>query len=184
MSKTTSYTEQLRALPLFQALTPHEFDLLQQHLRPLFAGAGEILFEEGDPGRSCYIIVTGEIGVYKQLPGHTGTGPEGRSKVATLEPGAMVGHMALIDNKPRSATCKVETGDTLLLELGREEFEMLFTAKTPFAFKIIDRLAIDLVSSLRRTTALLQKAHREQNRAKQVEVVMEASRQVPGSGKA
>jgi len=181
MNRPPSYAAELRELPLFKALSDREANLLEQHVQPLFAQRGQTLFAEGDPGNSCFIIVTGEVGVYKSLPGQSGSGPHDSSKVATLEAGAMVGHMALIDNKKRSATCCVEIDGTLLLSLDRGEFDMLFSAKTPFAFKIMDQIALDLVATLRSTTALLQKAHQEQDRAKQVEVVMAASRQVPGS---
>ncbi len=181
MNRPPSYTAQLRELPLFKTLSDREADLLQQHVQPMFAQRGQTLFAEGDPGNSCFIIVTGKVGVYKSLPGHSGSGPEGSSKVATLEAGALVGHMALIDNKRRSATCCVEDDGTLLLSLDRGEFDMLFNARTPFAFKILDQIALDLVGALRRTTALLQKAHQEQDRSEQVEVVLAATRQVPGS---
>lgn len=183
MNRPPSYAAQLRELALFKALSDREAEMLEQHVQPVFAQRGQTLFAEGEPGTSCFIIVTGEVGVYKSLPGRTGSGPGGSSKVATLEAGALVGHMALIDNKRRSATCCVEDDGTLLVSLDRGEFDMLFSAKTPFAFKILDQIALDLVTTLRRTTALLQKAHREQDRHEQVEVVLAANRQVPGSAR-
>jgi CRP/FNR family transcriptional regulator, cyclic AMP receptor protein len=142
----------LRRLPLFDSLTPREIGLLQSHLRRLRLASGEILFEEGAAGRACYVVLSGAIGVYKQL------NPDRRERLAVLGPGALVGHMALIDNKRRSASCEAGPQGCSLLELGRQEFDRLFAANSPFAFKILDRVSTDLSARLREATARLTEA--------------------------
>ncbi len=146
-----SVSEQLRKLPLFRELTPRESEILKQHLRSRYLEMGEDLFLEGDFGRSCFVVLSGCIGVYKDM----GRGKQER--LAGLDGGAIVGHMALIDNKPRSATCTAEE-KSVLLELGRAEFDQLFSARSPFAFKILDKVAMDLVFRLRGATEKLTEA--------------------------
>ncbi len=149
----SSIADQLRLLPLFSALTPRELEVLKQFLRSRYVDPGEALFTEGEFGRSCYVLLSGRVAVFKQLR-------KGRKeRLATLEPGALIGHMALIDNKPRSATCRVEAGaKAVVIELGRDEFDRLFRAKSPFAFKILDRIAVDLSARLREATTRLTTA--------------------------
>ncbi len=67
------------------------------------AEAGAELMEQGRPGQECYVIQDGTANV--SVAGE---------HIATLGPGSMVGEMALIDHKPRSATVVAETPMRLL----------------------------------------------------------------------
>lgn len=147
---------QLGHLPLFAGLTPKEFQVLREHLVLREFKLGEILFNEGDPARSCFVILNGRVGVYIR-------NREGElEEIAQLESGAMVGHLALIDNKRRSATCRSQANPTQLVELSRDDFDRLFWAQSSFAYKILDNLSLDLVQRLRSTNDRLVNARREQ----------------------
>jgi len=76
---------------------------------------GEIIFNDGDPGNSMYIIYEGSVGIFKDIEGR-------RTILATLKEGDFFGEMAIIENKPRSAGA-VARGSTKLIELTREIFE-------------------------------------------------------------
>lgn len=150
----SALTSILRRISLFSDLSNVELETLQRHARLHRCNAYETLFEEGDPSPCCYVILDGKIEVYLKLP-------NGRQdRVAVLGSGALVGHMALIDNQARSATCKAGVQQVRLLELGREDFDRLFWDNSSFAFKIIDRLARDLVERLRSTNDRLREARR------------------------
>ena len=154
----TSISRQLARLPLFSGLTPAELDVLKQHLRSRYVEPGETLFTEGEFGRSSFVVLAGCIEVYKTLRGAR------REKLATLEAGAIFGHMALIDHKPRSATCSARKGErAVLIELRREVFDRLFHAKSPFAFKILDKVAMDLALRLRSATERLTVASQQRD---------------------
>ena len=150
-------TSQLSPLPLFEGLTPREFEILRNHVNLVTFGQDEVLFREGDPAASCYVLVSGRIGVY------LGKVKGDEEELAQLTAGAMVGHMALVDNKRRSATCRSLTADTILVELRRDDFERLFWAQTPFTYKILENLAVDLVGRLRATNERLVKAQQSTN---------------------
>ena len=152
-------TAQLSPLPLFEGLTPREFEILRTHVEIKAFGQNEDLFREGDAASSCYVLVSGRVGVY------LGTSSGQEEELAQLTPGAMVGHMALVDNKRRSATCRSLTADTVLVELRRDDFERLFWAQTPFTYKILENLAVDLVGRLRATNERLVKAQKPSNSA-------------------
>ncbi|MCB9543556.1 MAG: cyclic nucleotide-binding domain-containing protein [Myxococcales bacterium] len=139
----------LRRLPLFRDLTPKELAGLRDYLTWCRFDPGDTLFREGDPAPSCYVLASGDVEVFTRLD-------DGRKqKLATLGPGALVGHLALIDHKPRSATCQVGMRPARLIELKRADFDRLLYARSPFAYKILDRVALDLVERVRGATARL-----------------------------
>jgi len=63
---------------------------------------GQILFNEGDLGTEAYLVRNGYVTIWKQ---------DGSNKIelATRGPGEIMGEMALIDDKPRSATVTAKT---------------------------------------------------------------------------
>ncbi len=143
----TTASEQLARLPVFSTLTPSEFEILKPLLKIRALEPLEPLFEEGDVGRSCYVVLSGRIGVYKSF------GVDNEEKLAVLRPGSLFGEMALIDNRPRSASCRAELQDrTTVIEFDRDTFDRLFHSKTPFAFKILDQVAMGLAERLRSAT--------------------------------
>jgi CRP-like cAMP-binding protein len=68
---------------------------------------GEIVFRQGDPGETMFIIQYGAVEVSRIQNGH-------ESVLAILEKGSFFGEMALIDNQPRSATVKTLCRSRLL----------------------------------------------------------------------
>jgi CRP-like cAMP-binding protein len=60
--------------------------------------ANEIIFREGDAAREFYVILQGEVEVFKVLQ----QGAEAR--LATLTPGHWFGEMSVLDVQPRSAS--------------------------------------------------------------------------------
>lgn len=59
---------------------------------------GATLFREGEVGDSVYFIMSGKVKVYKTLN-------DGRlEELAILKDGEIVGEMAVLDDRPRSAT--------------------------------------------------------------------------------
>ncbi|WP_346899900.1 Crp/Fnr family transcriptional regulator [uncultured Roseibium sp.] len=66
--------------------------------RPMKIGAGTILFENGDPGNGCYAVLEGSLKVsILSVDGD-------EQLLAVLGPGDLVGELALLDGRPRSAT--------------------------------------------------------------------------------
>lgn len=66
--------------------------------RPMALKAGAILFEAGDPGNGCYAVTEGSLKVSM-------LSVEGDEQLlAVLGPGHLVGELALLDGRPRSAT--------------------------------------------------------------------------------
>ena len=75
--------------------------------------AGDVLIDQGDPGTHCYVILEGIASVYVR-----------GEHVASCGPGSMVGEMALVDHRPRSATVVGDT-DLDLLRFDSKAFAKL-----------------------------------------------------------
>lgn len=76
---------------------------------------GEKLFCEGDEANHSYIIDSGWIAISRQSP-------EGDNlTLATLPPGTLFGELALIEERPRSATATA-MGHVELIRLSRDDF--------------------------------------------------------------
>lgn len=78
---------------------------------------GETIIEEGDEGSWAYVILSGKARVFK----HTSTG---EITLAIMENGEVFGEMALIEDRPRSASVKAETNLKLRV-ISREQFNEL-----------------------------------------------------------
>lgn len=108
--------------------------------------AGEDLFKEGEMSDGMYIVRSGDVSVYLNRNGTT-------INLAQLTAGAMIGEMALFENKPRSASAKA-TSDCEITKISKNDFARL-TKQIP---KWFVTLMIALSSRLRETNQRLQEA--------------------------
>jgi CRP-like cAMP-binding protein len=94
--------------------------------------SGEVVFKENEPGLEAFLIRNGFVSIMKT--------DDGRNvELATRGPGEIIGEMALLDHRPRSAT--VIAKGTLEVEvITRQSMEdMLQHAPEPLV-KIINQL--------------------------------------------
>jgi CRP-like cAMP-binding protein len=101
--KTDDGAERLSQVAFFQGFTSHELSRVAELAEEVEVQEGAELIDQGRPGLECFVIVEGQAGLY--FSGE-------QRKV--LGPGEMVGEMALIDHRPRSATVKALTPMKLL----------------------------------------------------------------------
>ena len=81
--------------------------------------AGQIIFNEGDPGYIMYVIQEGEVDV--MIHNHL---------IETVGPGSVIGEMALIDAAARSGSAVAKT-DCRLVPLDETRFKV-YVHNTPF----------------------------------------------------
>ena len=101
----------LKKTELFSELPETELKAICQIASEVAYPADATLFEEGDEGDSLYLIVNGEVSIIKA----------GTEVLFFNEKGYCLGEIALIDNKPRSATVKTVTS-TQFLRITRHDF--------------------------------------------------------------
>lgn len=101
--------------------------------------AGEIIFREGEPGDTMYIIKEGAVEV-------TVVG----EKFVVGQPGDLLGEMAMIDSSARSATATAKT-DCKLIELNEKQFAFQVQRTPIFAIFVMKIL----VERLRKMNKIL-----------------------------
>lgn len=103
----------LRSIPLFSDLNDDMLRFLAEEAHNRIFQEGELVFFQGDPGRTCHIITKGRVRVFVQ-------GEDGRElAISILGPGEIVGEMALFEDLPRSASIEA-VEETHTLELYQE----------------------------------------------------------------
>jgi CRP-like cAMP-binding protein len=94
---------------------------------------GTVLFREGDRGEEMFILQSGKVKISKKIRGVEKT-------LATLEKGEFFGEMAILNDKPRSASAEtIEDSDMLVID--RKTFETLLRSNVEIAIRFIKRLA-------------------------------------------
>jgi CRP/FNR family cyclic AMP-dependent transcriptional regulator len=108
--------------------------------------AGDLVFDQGDPGDVLFVIQAGEIELTRE-------GTVGRRVVARLGPGEFFGEMSVVLRENRTARA-VAVSNSRLLELDGETLEAMCVERPEIAIRIISRLSTRLIDSERRLAAL------------------------------
>ncbi len=90
---------------------------------------GQTIFRKGDVGDSLYIVAEGQVNIVM-----------GEQILETVEAGGMLGEIALIDDKPRSADAVART-DCLLTQVSRQHFLALIQRTPLFALQVMRVMA-------------------------------------------
>lgn len=111
--------------------------------------AGTVLFQEGARGEEMYIIQSGKVKISKRIRGVEKT-------LAMLEKGEFFGEMAILNDKPRSATAET-VAESEMLVIDRKTFESLLRSNVEIAVRFIKRLAERLREADEQMEALMIK---------------------------
>lgn len=89
---------------------------------------GQRIMQEGDFGDFMYVVVDGQVRVHM-----------GDQTIITLDAGATVGELAVLDPEPRSASVTAMT-DTLLFRIDRDPFDEVMADRPEIAQAVIRAL--------------------------------------------
>jgi len=123
-----------RQMPLFAGLSEAELNHLAGDFRPRSFPQGETIFHEGDPGLALYVVARGRIRIYVQ-------NQEGQeTSVILYGPATLFGELAVIDERPRSASASAME-DTILYTLDRAHFRDHLKRSPQLALNFMQTLA-------------------------------------------
>jgi predicted acylesterase/phospholipase RssA/CRP-like cAMP-binding protein len=124
----------LADIPFFASLDQASRLELARGLEPVHLPAGEVVFRQGDPGDGLYLVASGRLRVTIAAQG-------GERMLHDLGRGAVVGEIALLTDRPRSATVHaVRDSD---LELLRAPVFQALAERSPALMSGMMRLLAD-----------------------------------------
>jgi signal transduction histidine kinase len=153
------------SLDLFRDLPPSDLDKFLAQCREEEAEPGELLVREGDAADKFYILLEGQVEIWKDH------GTPYADQLAVRGPGACFGEMALIDELPRSATVRTTTR-VRVVTLAKPHFRHVIEQNPAVALLIMKtvshlvRLSNDAFQDgLRQRNQMLEKAYGDLQRA-------------------
>jgi HEAT repeat protein len=141
----------LRRVPLFSQLTLDQLDAINRILSESRYVKDEVICREGDIGSDLYVLIDGEVEVFK------GYETDQPLRLATLSPVSCFGEMAVLSDEPRSATV-VASREARLLTLEGERLKELILHMPEIAFDFFGVLTGRLRSADERYEELARRA--------------------------
>ncbi len=126
MAETSSYMAHLVKVPLFRDLAARQLESIARSLRERVYEAGSVIVKQGDPGLGFFLITQGRVDVTHE-----------NHHVRDLGPGEFFGEMALMEERPRSATVTAKERTTCL-QLVRWDFRALLKENPDLAVKMLE----------------------------------------------
>ena len=118
----------LKSVNLFQKIPGNVLSKIAQISSELHLEKNDIIFKEGEPGDSLFVIISGKIDIIKN-----------NQTIANLEKGNCIGEMSLLDHEPRSADA-ISNGDTTLLKIDQDGFFELMAGNSEIMKQIVKML--------------------------------------------
>ncbi len=138
--KAGPLTDFMRNTDLFKNLPETLFADLETELELVQLSGGEILFRQGDPGDSLYIVKSGQLDIILLTEDNQSL------IIDILNPGSYVGEIALMSGQPRNATAKANR-PSIFIKFPRRGFRSLMD-KYPEAMTKLGQI---IVPRLQRT---------------------------------
>jgi len=147
----------LHPIPLLSGLSESAFKRVLSTIVVRRMADGQLAIREGEPGQSFFFVASGKVRVFDT----DGLGRE--RNLATLGENSIFGEMALLSNRPRSASVGV-IGEADLIELTRESLSALADELEPVATALHNFTRERLLSNLMAQSPLFRPFSKVQQR--------------------
>ena len=117
-------------LPSQSMLSAEDLALLANDNGRMTAPAGAQIIREGEPGDAMYVLLAGELAISVQ-----------GKRIDHLLPGMILGEMAMVDDRPRSATATA-LGEVSLVRIDRNHFLRLIQDTPEFALRVMNIMSM------------------------------------------
>jgi CRP-like cAMP-binding protein len=139
----------LSGLDIFSDLTTPALMELGELFKEKIYDQKEVIFRENSIGNSMMVIASGEVRVSQTSE------TDQEEALVVLKRGDIFGEMALIEDRPRSATTIAHT-NVITLEISRADFLEFILKDTESGVKVLLKLCKILSSRLRETDVKLK----------------------------
>lgn len=133
--RMTTRLDFLKRIALFHGLTESELTGLSADFVSRQFRQGDMIFLQGDPGQSLYLIESGRVRIYVQEDsGH-------ETSVIYYSTGDIFGELSVIDGLPRSASATA-LDDTVVLMLSRDRLRAHLRTMPQLAHNFMQALSV------------------------------------------
>ena len=140
MSHRTNSTI-LKDVLIFSDIPDEELDIIASELKRKEYKAGELVFKEGDHGDEMYVVIAGRVSIFV-------IDNEGSEVVLSeMVKGNFFGEMSIIEQAPRSATCRV-VEDSIFLVFHADDLINIKRSMPECAVKMMNRMLSIIVGRL------------------------------------
>ena len=126
-----------------QGLSAQELRLLAKYSNEKSFPTDALIFSEGDPGDSLFIVVDGAVRISRIVPGM------GEECLAILGRGDVFGELALVDDQPRSADARSHGAPCTVFSISRSLLEEVLSMDPDAAVQFLNLLCRLLCRRLR-----------------------------------
>ena len=140
--------EVLKKVILFKYLSPSELDSLASRLQRREIAKGTVIFKEGSDGQEMFLITRGEVEI-------SITRNDSKLVLAELGESSFFGEMALITDKPRTATVMALI-DSEAYVLSKSEFQGLLVKEPQLMARLLMAMAEVLSQRIQATNENLE----------------------------
>jgi CRP-like cAMP-binding protein len=141
---------QLQDFSMFNTMTVKEIQSLEKYFIQRSCHSDTLLFERSDNSDGLYLISKGQCEVFINI----GQGQR-KIRLKTLDAGAFLGEMSLIEATPRSATVQcIRNG--AILQLTQERFQALSTEHPTLVIHLLSGMISILSQRLQNSTDKIQ----------------------------
>lgn len=156
-----SKVELLKKVDFISLIPDSTIEKLAQTTREITVDLDETIIQEGDSGDTMYIVLSGELEIYKK-----------NKVLADRVPGQYFGEMALIESKPRSASIRA-IKKSLLLEITKEQFQEYFATNPSSLMALLKALSDRSRQDLNTLDIGYEKLKQEENLSTQLRQILD-----------
>lgn len=134
--------------PLFAALEPDEFGRIKRGIRTLRLDEGQHVFQHGEPARHFYIVISGQIKLYR-------VSPSGNEKIIDLvEPGHSFAEAVMFMDRRSYPVNASALAPTTLAAVEMQPFIDMLRDSTDVCFRMLGQLSMRLRNRINEIDAL------------------------------
>lgn len=139
--------ERLREVGLFGGLNDAAVDSLARAHEVVELAPGDSVFREGEPGREMFVVLEGEVALYRDVRGV-------QAHVALVSRNDWFGEMSMLDVLPRPTSARA-VGPARLLRLTAHDLDCLYRRDPKAYTLLVLNIAREMSRRLRQADALL-----------------------------
>jgi len=132
----------LQGSELFQQVPAQELVTIAQLCQEVTFKNGERFIQAGDDGDCLFILATGEVSIVV----------EGHGQIGVSKDGDVIGEMAIISSKPRSASCVALT-DITALQITQADFRSLMEENPAVTLSVLEVIVNRLDDTLHKLSS-------------------------------